>query len=243
MLWLPCWHPCTTRGSTPHPPCLALVPRVTAHRTSLCATRGSTIHAPLCHAWLHAARSASLPEVCATCGSLRPTGKSHEKETDLFDAVRKEASIRAKVDRGDSTPPGSGDPPGDWRKYFPMDGEFSRAKRPRGAASSYTLNRGSGWLPATSPTREQGTTTQGPAGTAARDLGEFGAPAAQAQPARPFVAQVPSWLAFATRGMPAARFAPCLANVPRVACSPHAPPPARKTCHAWHARRTLRPLA
>ena len=42
--------------------------------------------------------------------------------------------------------------------------------------------------------------------------------------------------------MLAARSAPCLAYVPRVACSPHAPPPAWQTCHAWHARRTLRPL-
>ena len=37
----------------------------------------------------------------------------------------------------------------------------------------------------------------------------------------------------------------CLAGwpVPRVACLPHALPPAWQTCHAWHARRTLRPLA
>ena len=42
--------------------------------------------------------------------------------------------------------------------------------------------------------------------------------------------------------MLAARSAPCLAYVPRVACSPHAPPPAWQTCHAWHACRTLRPL-
>ena len=35
----------------------------------------------------------------------------------------------------------------------------------------------------------------------------------------------------------------CLAGwpVPRVACLPHALPPAWQTCHAWHARRTLRP--
>ena len=36
----------------------------------------------------------------------------------------------------------------------------------------------------------------------------------------------------------------CLSGwpVPRVACLPHAPPPAWPTCHAWHALRTLRPL-
>ena len=36
---------------------------------------------------------------------------------------------------------------------------------------------------------------------------------------------------------------PCLTHVPHVACPPHALPPAWPTCHAWHARRTLRPLA
>ena len=36
--------------------------------------------------------------------------------------------------------------------------------------------------------------------------------------------------------------APCPAHVPHVARTPHAPPSARRTCHTWHARRTLRPL-
>eukprot|EP00964_Phaeocystis_antarctica_P016898 scaffold9302_cov56-Phaeocystis_antarctica.AAC.4 len=61
--------------------------------------------------------------------------------------------------------------------------------------------------------------------------------------------------ACATRGMHTARSALCLAHVPRVACTPHAPsparcmchawqapPPARRMCHTWHAHRTLRPL-
>ena len=46
----------------------------------------------------------------------------------------------------------------------------------------------------------------------------------------------------ATRGLYAARSAPCLAHVPHVACTPHAPPPAWRMCHAWPVRRTLRPL-
>jgi len=118
--------------------------------------------------------------------SLRP-GKSYTTEEELFQAVRKEASIRAKVDRGDLTPHGSGDPPGDWRLYFAMSGEVSRAAptRPGGAVSSYERNRGSGWLPG-SPTREQQTTAQGQgsAGAAAPDLG---APVAQARDETPCV--------------------------------------------------------
>ena len=69
----------------------------------------------------------------------------------------------------------------------------------------------------------------------------------------------------ATRGTHAARSAPCLAHVPHVACTPHAPPlpgatatrgmhaagsaPARRMCHTWHhvqhvaSHRRRRPLA
>ena len=36
---------------------------------------------------------------------------------------------------------------------------------------------------------------------------------------------------------------PCQAQVPRVACPPHAPPPAWRMCHTWQAHRTLRPFA
>ena len=45
----------------------------------------------------------------------------------------------------------------------------------------------------------------------------------------------------ATRGTHAARSAPCLAHVPHVACTPHAPPSAWLMCHTWHARRRFRP--
>ena len=45
-------------------------------------------------------------------------------------------------------------------------------------------------------------------------------------------------LASPTRGQ-AAHSPSCLAHVPRVACSPHAPPPARCMCHAWHSYAPL----
>ena len=48
--------------------------------------------------------------------------------------------------------------------------------------------------------------------------------------------------ACATCGTYLARCAACLAYVPRVARTPHAPPPAWRMCHAWHVRRTLRRL-
>ena len=62
--------------------------------------------------------------------------------------------------------------------------------------------------------------------------------------------------AHATCGMHTTRSALCLGHVPRVAYTPHSPPPfpvhvpqlagpapARRMCHAWDAHRTIRPLA
>ena len=109
------------------------------------------------------------------------SGHSYTSEAELFEAVRRKASELAKVDRGDTDKPGSGDPPGDWRLYFAMNGEISR-KRPRGEVTSYAKNKGSGWLPAVPTTDEQRTASQDPAGAAAPDHG-----AAQAMDQTPCV--------------------------------------------------------
>ena len=62
---------------------------------------------------------------------LTHPGNGYTTLDELCTAVRQEASKLAKASRGSLDPPTSSDPPGDWRIFFKMNGEFVRPPRRR----------------------------------------------------------------------------------------------------------------